>query len=81
MIRAVLAVVVLAALAMPASAEPSTVYRNDKGQITGYATKQGNTTVFTDAMGRQTGRAVRSRDGTTIIYDAMGRQIGTARRR
>jgi hypothetical protein len=60
-------------------AEPLTVFRNDRGQVTGYGERRGNTTTFSNSLGQQTGRAERQRDGTTIFYDAMGRQIGTAR--
>jgi hypothetical protein len=61
-------------------AEPVTTYRDSMGRVQGYATTRGNTTTFSNALGQQTGRAERQRDGTTILYDAMGRQIGTARR-
>jgi hypothetical protein len=61
-------------------AEPLTVFRNDRGQVTGYGERRGNTTTFSNSLGQQTGRSERLPDGTTIFYDAMGRQIGSARR-
>jgi hypothetical protein len=75
----VFAVAVLVTLALPASAEPATVYRDSLGRVTGTATTRGTTTTFSNALGQQTGRAEHKRDGTTIYYDNMGRQIGTAR--
>jgi hypothetical protein len=67
-------------LVLPAAAEPLTVLKNDKGQVTGYATTRGNVTTYEDAAGRQTGRAERKSDGTVIYFDAKGRQIGSARK-
>jgi hypothetical protein len=62
-----------------AVAEPLTTLRNDKGQVTGYGERRGNTTTFTDDKGRQTGRAERSRDGTTNFYNEKGQMIGMSR--
>jgi hypothetical protein len=79
-VRTLAAITLLAAAITATAAEPLTVYRNDNGQITGYGERHGNTTVFTDPKGQQTGRAVRGRDGVTILYDASGRRVGTAKR-
>jgi hypothetical protein len=62
------------------AAEPLTVYRNDKGQITGYGERRGNTTTFENSLGQNVGRAEQRRDGTVQFYDAQGRQTGSARK-
>jgi len=59
-------------------AEPLTTYRG-MGRVQGYATKHGNATTFTDAMGRQIRRAERNRDGTTAFYNDRGRTVGSSK--
>jgi hypothetical protein len=73
--------VALVALITTASAEPLTTFRNDKGQVTGYSERRGNTTTFSNSLGQQTGRAERQRDGTTIFYDSAGRMVGSSKDR
>jgi hypothetical protein len=62
-----------------AAAQPLTTFRNDRGQVTGYATTRGNVTTFTNPFGQQTGRAERSRDGTVRFFNERGQQTGTTR--
>jgi hypothetical protein len=60
-------------------AEPLTVFKNDRGQVTAYGERRGNTTTFSNERGQSVGRAERRPDGTTNFYDSMGRIIGTSR--
>jgi len=62
-------------------AEPGTTFKNDKGQVTGYATTRGNVTTFSNERGQQTGRAQRRPEGSTNYYDDKGRIIGTSKDR
>jgi hypothetical protein len=78
---ALAAIALLAATIAAAGAEPLTTFRNSQGQIVGYGERRGNTTIFTNPSGQQTGRAERQRDGMTIFYDANGQQVGTAKKR
>jgi YD repeat-containing protein len=52
-------------------------FYNDKGQIIGTATRNGNQTTFRNQKGQLTGTST-TRGNTTIFYDSMGRQQGTA---
>jgi len=60
-------------------AEPLTTYRDSMGRVQGYATKHGNATTFTDAMGRQIRRVARNRDGTTTFYNDRGQTVGSSK--
>ena len=61
-----------------ASAQPSTTFRNEKGQTSGTATTDSNgTTTFRGGSGRTTGTATTDSNGTTTFRDASGRTTGT----
>jgi hypothetical protein len=53
--------------------------RNEKGQIVGTATRNGNQTTFRNDRGQVTGTSTTTRGGTTF-YDSMGRQHGNVTR-
>jgi YD repeat-containing protein len=69
---------VLALLAGAAGAEPSTLFYNERGQITGSASTSGKVTTFRDRQGRMSGTAERMGDGSTMFRDGRGRLIGSA---
>src|SRR5262245_33063593 len=54
---------VLLLLTGAASAEPSTLFYNTHGQITGSASTSGNVTMFRDRQGRMSGTAERQSNG------------------
>src|SRR5262245_45249623 len=63
---------------VPARAEPSTLFYNERGQITGSASTSGNVTTFRDRQGRMSGTAERTSNGTTIFRDGQGKLTGSA---
>jgi hypothetical protein len=68
-------------LAMPASAQNQTTFRDSSGRTTGTATRDSQgTTVFRDSSGRTTGTATRDSQGTTTFRDSGGRTTGTSSR-
>jgi YD repeat-containing protein len=69
---------VLVLLAGAALAEPTQLFYNERGQITGSSSTSGNVTTFRDRSGKMTGTAERQRDGTTLFRDGQGRLTGTA---
>jgi YD repeat-containing protein len=52
-------------------------FYNDKGQIIGSATRNGNQTTYRNDKGQITGTSTR-RGNTTTFYDSFGREQGTA---
>ena len=64
--------IVLTLLPTVALAQTRT-YRDALGREVGRSTTSGDTTTFSDALGRQR----RGSNGNVTIYDASGRQIGT----
>jgi YD repeat-containing protein len=70
--------VALMLLGTPAVAEPTQLFYNERGQITGSASTSANVTTFRDRSGRMTGTAERQRDGTTLFRDGQGRMTGSA---
>ena len=63
---------------VPAHAESSTLFYNERGQITGSASSSGNTTTFRDRQGRMSGTATRDANGTVTYRDGSGRMTGSA---
>jgi len=76
--RAITLATVLALLAEPAVAQPSTTFYDAQGRITGSSSTSGNVTTFRDRSGRLTGTAERMRDGSVQYRDARGRLTGSA---
>jgi hypothetical protein len=68
----------LAPLTTAKAGEQAKFY-NDKGQVQGTATPQGDGTVkFRDATGKVTGSATTGPDGTTRYYGPDGKSLGTS---
>jgi YD repeat-containing protein len=76
--RTITLAAMLALLASAAAAEPTQLFYNDRGQITGTASTSGRVTTFRDRNGRMSGTAERMRDGSVQYRDAMGRLTGSA---
>src|SRR5262245_60699153 len=62
--RITLAAVLLLVLAGAAGAEPSTLFYNTHGQITGSASSSGNVVTFRDRSGKMVGTSERTPSGT-----------------
>src|SRR5262245_46870681 len=67
--RTITIAAVLVLLAGAADAEPTQLFCNDRGQITGSSSTSGNVTTFRDRLGRMTGTAERMRDGSVQYRD------------
>jgi hypothetical protein len=69
---------VLALLTAPALAQPSQLFHDQRGQITGSASTSDNVTTYRDRMGRRIGTAERMHDGSIQFRDGHGRLTGSA---
>jgi hypothetical protein len=76
--RTIMIAGVLVLLAGAAAAEPTQLFYNERGQITGSSSTSGNVTTFRDRTGKMTGTAERQSNGTTIFRDGQGRLTGSA---
>ena len=76
--RRITLTVVPALLAGATAAEPTQLFYNESGQITGAASTNGSITTYRDAQGRLIGTAERQRDGSVQNRDAMGRLTASA---
>jgi YD repeat-containing protein len=57
-------------LAGAAAAEPTQLFYNERGQITGSASTSGNVTTFRDRTGKMTGTAERNWQANQIRYQS-----------
>jgi len=76
--RTITLAAVLALLAGPAVAQPSTIFYDAQGRIRGTASTSGNVTTFRDRSDKMTGTAERQRNGTTLFRDGQSKLTGSA---